>query len=369
MSTETAVQRVFNFSAGPAVLPLSVLEQIRDEMVSLPGLGSSVLEISHRSPEFVEIIESAKRQFCDLYGIGDDYEVLFLQGGAILQNAMVPANLMVDEDQTADYIVSGSWSKKSSQDVPFYGQLNVAWSGADSNFRCLPDDSELELSKNPAYAYYTSNETIQGVQFRQPPAGGGAPLVCDASSDILSRPLDIGAHGIIYGCAQKNCGIAGITIVVIRKDLLDRSGDRLPLYMNYAKHAQADSMANTPPTFAVYVLGLVCRWLKDEIGGLAKMNEINEHKAQLLYDVIDQSDGFYIGHANPGNRSLMNVVFKMADDELNKQFVDQAKVAGMTTLKGHRSVGGIRASIYNAMPTEGVQTLAEFMQDFAQKYG
>ncbi len=369
MSTQTATERILNFSPGPAVLPVSVLEQIRDEVVCLPGVGSSVLEISHRGKAFGEILHDAQHRLRHVLSVPDDYEVLFLQGGAILQNAMVPANLIVDKNQTADYIITGSWGKKSSIEVPLFGNLNVAWSGSDSGFSRLPVVDELMLSAGAAYVHYTSNETIQGVQFASPPVIGSVPLVSDMSSDFLSRPTDVKKFGIIYACAQKNAGIAGLTVVVIRKDLLQRCSDRLPTYLNYAKHAAADSMANTPPTFGVYVSALICRWLQDEIGGLQNMHQLNLQKAQLLYDMIDNHSEFYHGHASKNSRSLMNVVFKLGSDELNKKFVEQAADAGMEALKGHRSVGGIRASIYNAMPIEGVQTLAEFMKDFAMKNG
>ncbi len=369
MSIETTIHRALNFSAGPAILPLSVLEQIRDELLCLPDVGSSILEISHRSGPFGEILEDATSRLRRVYSIPDDYEILLLQGGAVLQNTMVPANLLIEKNQTADYILTGAWGQKSSRDVQYFGKLNVAWDGANEGFVRLPQSDELKFSPHPAYVHYTSNETIHGVQFQTPLSVNQAPLVCDSSSDILSRPLDISRFGLIYACAQKNCGIAGITIVIIRKDLLQRSGDRLPLYLDYAKHAAANSMANTPSTFGVYVLGLVCRWLEETIGGLDQMQSINEQKARMLYQRIDDSAGFYVGHARPADRSRMNVVFTLANRELEPAFLQQAMSAGMISLKGHRSLGGIRASIYNAMPVEGVQTLAEFMQDFAEKNG
>ncbi len=369
MITASAQTRIFNFSSGPAVLPESVLEQIQDEIVCLPGVGSSILEISHRGSAFKPILEDARHRYRSVLKVPDDYEILFLQGGAILQNAMIPANLITSPHGTADYLVTGAWSKKSSQDVRFYGNLNVAWDGGSHNFDRLPQTGEIGLTPNAAYLHYTSNETIHGVQFASPPDSGDAPLVADMSSDILSRPVDVSRHGLIYACAQKNAGVAGLTVVVIRRDLLERSAGRLPTYMDYSKHAEAESMANTPPTFAIYVSGLISRWIEDEIGGLEKMDRINHDKAATLYKLIDSSDGFYCGHARPEVRSMMNVVFRTPSEELDKRFADEANDAGMSTLKGHRSLGGLRASIYNAMPVAGVEALAQFMNEFARKNG
>lgn len=369
MSTDTLTKRCYNFSAGPAVLPESVLEQIQSEITCLPGVGSSVLEISHRSPDFGAILNDAKTRFREVFAVPETHDVLFLQGGACLQNAMIPANLMIDPSQTGDYLVTGAWGKKSSAEVHRFGNLHVAWSGADDNFCRLPTAAEIQWSEQPAYAHFTSNETIHGLQFHAEPDVGDVPLVADMSSDVLCRPVDVSKYGLIYACAQKNSGVSGLTVVVIRKDLLERCSDRLPLYLNYAKHSAADSMANTPPTFAIYVLGLICKWLQEEIGGLEAMHQINREKSDLLYRVIDESNGFYTGHANPADRSIMNVVFTTPDAEHDAKFIELAAEAHMKTLKGHRSLGGIRASIYNAMPLEGVQALASFMKDFAQSHG
>ncbi len=369
MSTQVTTDRVWNFSAGPAVLPEPVLQRIRDELWALPGVGSSVMEISHRSKPFVEIITSARDRLKRLMQIPDDYDVLMVQGGATLLNAMIPANLLTSSDQTGDFVITGAWGKKSSQDFPFFGRLNVVWDGADTQYDRLPDPGELNWTPDAAYAHLTSNETIHGVQFQSLPEDCPAPMVVDHSSDFLSRPIDISKYGIAYACAQKNCGIAGLSFVVIRKDLLERSAGRLPRYMDFAQHAKAGSMLNTPPTFAVYVSGLVFEWLEQTIGGLSEMQRINEQKAALLYDTIDASEGFYVGHAKPECRSLMNVVFTLKSPELEAEFLDDANRQGMTTLGGHRSLGGIRASIYNAMPVEGVQALAQFMQEFAAKRG
>lgn len=367
--TLSNVDRVFNFSAGPATLPLTVLEQIQSELLALPGVGSSILEISHRSPAFTEIIDDATSRVRRLMNIPDDYDILFLQGGGRFQNAMIPMNLLSDMNQVADYVVSGSWGKKSSDEVHHYGKLNLAWDGKDSKYSTLPQADELNLTDGAAYVHFTSNETIQGVQFPTTPAWTNAPLVCDQSSDILSKPRDVSQFGLIYACAQKNIGVAGLTLVIIRKDLMERAGDRLAGYLTYAAHAKAGSRFNTPPTFSIYVLGLVCKWIEEVVGGVEKIHELNLRKSKMLYEIIDQSEGFYQGHATPDCRSIMNVVYKLPSDELDKQFLDQAADNGMITLKGHRSLGGIRASIYNAMPVEGVQTLADFMKDFAQNHG
>ncbi len=368
--SSTTVSRVFNFSAGPATLPLPVLQQIQDEMLSLPGVGASVLEISHRSKDFDAIIEGAYRGVKNVLHVPDSHEILFLQGGAALQNAMIPANLITDSGQTADYIITGAWGKKSSGEAHHYGQMNVAFNGADSGFSRLPSHDELQLTADAAYCHLTSNETIQGVQFSELPDTGTVPIVVDHSSDLFCQPIDVSKYGLLYACAQKNAGIAGVTLVIMDKQLLERSSaDRIPSYLNYAKHADGGSRFNTPPTFAIYVTGLVCKWLQDEIGGLQQMESINRRKAEMLYEIIDNSDGFYQGHAEPDARSIMNVVFKLGTDELNESFLQQAGQANMTTLKGHRSLGGIRASIYNAMPVAGVEALAQFMKDFAQRNG
>ncbi len=369
MSVETTTNRAINFSAGPAVLPVSVLRQIQDDMLALPGIGSSILEISHRSPAFVAILEDAKSRIIDLMDIPETHDVLFLQGGGRLQNAMIPMNFFTDSSQTADYIVTGNWGKNSAAEVHRFGNLNLAYNGADSGFNHLPSRDEINFSDNAAYIHYTSNETIHGLQFNAPPANGDAPLISDSSSDFMCRPEDVSKFGLIYACAQKNAGTAGVTICVIRKDLLERSGD-LPSYLSYQQVAAKDSMLNTPPTFAIYVTGLVCKWLQEEIGGLEKVHALNVEKSKLLYDAIDNSGGFYTGHAaSPDHRSIMNVVFKLPAPELDKQFLNEAGAANLTTLAGHRSIGGVRASIYNAMPREGVEALVTFMQDFSAKNG
>lgn len=361
--------RVYNFSAGPAVLPESVLQQIQDEMMALPGVGSSVLEISHRSKDFEEILEDAVARIKAVMAVPDTHEVLFIQGGGAMQNIMIPANFITDPTGVADYIITGAWGKKSAGEVKHYGKLNVAYDSSSSEYNHLPKQSDLKLTQDAAYVHITTNETIHGIQFHQLPDTGDVPIAADKSSDIMCGPIDVSDYGLIYACAQKNAGIAGATIVIVRKDLLERSGDRLASYLDYKKHADAGSRFNTPSTFPIYVTGLVCKWVQEQ-GGVEKMEAQNKMKSQILYDVIDASDGFYAGHVvDKAERSIMNVVYKLGSDELDAKFVSEAKDAGLTTLKGHRSLGGIRASIYNAMPVEGVETLASFMKDFAASNG
>jgi phosphoserine aminotransferase len=353
--TTTTTNRVFNFSAGPATMPESVLQQIQDEMMSLPGVGSSILEISHRSADFDAILDDARSAVERVMNVPDTHEVLFIQGGGALQNIMIPANFCTPEAKTADYILTGAWGKKSAGEVKYYGDLNIAYDAGDTLFNHLPKQSDLKLTP--------------GIQFPSLPETGDVPIVADKSSDIMCGPLDVSKYGLIYACAQKNAGTSGVTIVIIRKDLLGRSGDRLPSYLDYAKHSKAGSRFNTPPTFSIYATGLVCKWLESK-GGVEKIEVENKHKSQLIYDVVDSSEGFYTGHVvNKAERSIMNVVFKMKSDELDAQFCAEAKDAGLTTLKGHRSLGGIRASIYNAMPVAGAEALAAFMKDFAAKNG
>ena len=362
-------QRVYNFSAGPAVLPLSVLQKAQEELLCLPGVGASVLEISHRSKPFEAIINAAEANIRQLYGIPDNYRVLFLQGGAIMQFAMIPMNILKGSGKSADYIVTGSWSKKAISEAKTQGECKVVWDGKDTSFKRKPAASELKLDKSAAYCYFCSNETIEGIQWPSEPDAGDVPLVCDASSDVFCRPLDIAKYGILFACAQKNAGPAGVTIVIMRDDLVAKSDDNIPSLLNYKKMAEAKSLLNTPPCFSIYMVKLVTDWLLNDIGGLANMETVNKEKAALLYDVIDASGGFYKGHADKEFRSIMNVPFRLPSEELDKKFQDEAKAVGLTTLGGHRSVGGLRASIYNAMPREGVVKLADFMKDFAKKNG
>jgi phosphoserine aminotransferase len=360
-------QRVFNFSAGPAVLPEPVLAEVQRDLMALPGVGASILEISHRSRTFEEIISQAEANLRQLLGVPDNYAVLMLQGGARLQFSMIPMNLMSESRRTCDYIITGSWGKYAAQEAAKFGEMHIAWDGKPTNYDRLPQPGDLRLDPKAAYVYYASNETIQGVQFSTEPSVGDVPLVCDASSDFLSRPVDIRRYGIYYACAQKNAGPAGVTVVVIRRDLLERSRETLPGYLNFAIHAEARSLWNTAPTFPIYVLGLITKWLITDIGGLPKMEAQNQAKAKMLYEAIDRSGGYYAGHAQANCRSMMNVSFRLPSDELTKKFLKGAEARGMTDLSGHRSVGGIRASIYNAMPTAGVEALRDYMNEFREQ--
>ena len=359
-------ERIFNFSAGPAVLPVPVLEQARDEMLSLPGVGMSVMEISHRSKTFDEIIGGAEQGLRGLMGIPENYRVLFLQGGASLQFSMIPMNLLGD-GASADYCITGSWGKKALKEAKKVGAVNVAADLADSRYTRTPEPHELKLDANAAYVHFTSNETIEGVEFKTEPEVGGVPLVCDASSNIMSRPVDVSKYALIYAGAQKNLGPSGLTLVIVRDDLLQRAPAGLHTMLDFRTHAENKSLYNTPNTWGIYILNLVCKWVADQ-GGLDGIHARNEEKAKLIYDAIDATD-FYRGHAAREARSLMNVTWRLPTEELEKQFVKEATAAKLDGLKGHRSVGGIRASIYNAFPVEGCAALAEFMREFARRNG
>jgi phosphoserine aminotransferase len=366
MSSSAATERVFNFSPGPGVLPLAVLQQIQQEMLCLPGAGASIIEISHRSKAFIEILENTKASLRRLLQIPDNYEVIFLQGGARLQFSMIAANLLRGTSGPAQYIVTGSWGKYAVEEAKKEGPVEIIWDGKAEQYHRLPAASEYRINTNSSYVHITSNETIQGVQFQNEPDTGEVPLVCDSSSDFLYRPLPISKYGLIYACAQKNAGPAGVTVVIIRKDLLERSQDSLPGYLNYKSHAKENSLWNTPPTFGIYVVGLVAQWLEKTIGGLSAMHQHNQRKAALLYDIVDRYPDLYQGHARKVDRSLMNVTFRLPSEEKEKAFLKGAVERKLDSLQGHRSVGGIRASIYNAMPMEGVQCLANYMNDFAK---
>jgi len=359
-------ERIFNFSAGPAVLPVPVLEQAREEMLSLPGVGMSVMEISHRSKTFQAIIDGAEGGLRELLGIPEGYHVLFLQGGASLQFSMLPVNFLA-EGAAADYVLTGSWGKKALKEAKKQGATNVAADMADSRYNRVPGDDELRLSPGAAYVHITSNETIEGVEWKHDPDTQGVPLVCDASSDICSRPVDVSRYALIYAGAQKNLGPSGVTVVILRDDLLGRIPDGLHTMLDYRTHVQNKSLYNTPNTWGIYILDLVCRWVKAQ-GGLEGMRRLNEEKARKIYDVIDSTD-FYRGHAAREARSLMNVTFRLPSEELEKKFTAEATAAGLDGLKGHRSVGGIRASIYNAFPPEGVDALVQFMREFERANG
>src|SRR5438067_2841899 len=359
-------ERIFNFSAGPAVIPVPVLEEAQKDMLSLPGVGMSVMEISHRSKTFDEIIQGAEAGLRELLGVPKDYTVLFLQGGASLQFAMVPMNFL-SLDASADYIVTGSWGKKAVKEAQKFGAADTAANMADGGFTRVPNQDELQLNPAAAYVHMTSNETIEGVQFKSEPEIGDVPLVCDSSSDILSRPIAVEKYGLIYAGAQKNMGPSGVTVVIMREDLLPRVREGLATMLDYSTHAKNKSLYNTPNTWGIYILNLVCKWLKDN-GSLSEMQKENEAKAKLIYDAIDATD-FYRGHADPDARSTMNVTFRLPSEDLEKKFASEATAAGMDGLKGHRSVGGIRASIYNAFPREGCEALVEFMKEFEEKNG
>jgi phosphoserine aminotransferase len=359
-------ERIYNFSAGPAVLPVPVLEQARDEMLSLPGVGMSVMEISHRSKPFDEIIGGAEQGMRELMGIPENYRVLFLQGGASLQFSMIPMNLLA-EGAGADYVITGSWGKKALKEAKKVGTINVAADLADSRYTRTPEPHELKLDGGAAYVHVTSNETIEGVEWKDEPETNGVPIVCDASSNIMSRPVDVKKYGLIYAGAQKNLGPSGLTVVIIRDDLLQRAPAGLHTMLDYRTHADNKSLYNTPNTWGIYILNLVCEWVKRK-GGLEAMYRENQAKAKLIYDAIDATD-FYRGHAAKDSRSLMNVTWRMPNEELEKQFVAEATAAKLDGLKGHRSVGGLRASIYNAFPREGCEALVGFMREFERKHG
>jgi phosphoserine aminotransferase len=355
---------IYNFSAGPAVLPREVLQRARDEMLDWHGSGMSVMEMSHRGKQFMSIAEKAEADLRTLMKIPENYKVLFLQGGASSQFAMVPINLLRGKT-AADYIWTGAWGKKAIAEGKRYCNVNVAASSEAEGFNSIPDPSGWQLDKDAAYVHYTPNETIGGVEFHWIPDAGDVPLVADMSSTILSRPIDVSAYGVIYAGAQKNIGPAGLTVVIVRDDLIGQPVDGQPVMFDYATHANNDSMYNTPPTYSWYLAGLVFEWLKDK-GGLEAISLLNHRKARLLYDAIDAS-GFYRNPVDPNCRSWMNVPFTLADPSLDSAFLEEAAKAGLVTLKGHRSVGGMRASIYNAMPEEGVQALVDFMADFEKR--
>ena len=362
----TTVHRVHNFAPGPAVMPLPVLEEIQRDLLALPGVGMSILEISHRSKTFESILERAEADIRALANIPANYRILFLQGGPSLQFAMVPMNLL-SQSSTADYVDTGSFADKAIKEAGKLGTVNVAASTKNDRYSRLPSQSELRLTRGAAYVHMTSNNTIEGTEYTQLPDVADAPLVSDTTSNMFSRPIDVSRHGLIYAGAQKNMGPAGVTVVIVREDLLQRSPKSLPTMLSYAVHAENRSLYNTPPTFAVYALGLVMKWLLAH-GGLDAMAKVNERKASRLYEEIDRT-GFYRGTARKENRSRMNVTFRLASEDLEKLFIREANAEGFDGLEGHRSVGGMRASIYNAFPEDGVDALVAFMRDFERKQG
>ena len=359
--------RVFNFNAGPAILPEEVLKEAQEQLFILPGAGMSILEMSHRSKKFDEIHASAKSGIKSLLDLIDDYEVLFLQGGASLQFSMIPLNLMPPVNK-ADYILHGSWGKKAIKEAKKVGTVNVAGTTEAEKFKRTPKQEELKLDPEAAYVHFTSNETIEGVQWHKEPEVGSIPLICDASSDILYKKIDVNKYALIYAGAQKNIGPSGVVLVIIRKDLVARSQDTLHTMLSYKTHVDNNSLYNTPNTFGIYIIDLVAKLLIKK-GGLDAMYKTNVEKAGLLYKAIDESGGYYVGHAEKEYRSLMNVTWRMPSEELEAKFVSEATKAGFVGLKGHRSVGGLRASIYNAFPVKGVEELVKFMSDFKAKNG
>jgi phosphoserine aminotransferase len=362
----TSVNRIFNFAAGPAMMPLPVLNETRRDLLALPGTGMSVMEMSHRSRAFVDIMHNAMDAMRELAGIPENYRIMFLQGGASLQFSMVPLNLL-SPGSTADYIDTGSWSEKAIKEAKRVGNVHIAATTRQDKYSRIPAFEEIKYTPNAAYVHITSNNTIEGTQWKLLPDVGKVPLVCDASSDIFSRPLNVAEHGLIFAGAQKNLGPSGVTVVIIREDLLKRSHDDLHTMLNYRVQSENDSLYNTPNTFGIYVLGLTMKWLKS-LGGLPGIARMNERKAAKLYSEIDRS-GFYQGTAQKQSRSLMNVTFRLPTEELEKMFAKEAAAAGLDGLQGHRSVGGMRASIYNAFPEEGVDALVHFMQEFEKRKG
>ncbi len=361
-------KRVHNFNPGPAILPLEVLQQAQAEMLDFQGSGMSVLEISHRSKEFEGVIQQAEADLRTLMDIPSNYRVLFLQGGASLQFTMAPMNLR-PAGASADYILTGAWGKKAFQEARKLGATRLAATIEASNFDHLPAQAELDLDPKAAYLHFTSNETIHGVEyFSEPAPPPGVALVCDASSDFISHPIDVSKYALIYAGAQKNAGPAGVVITILRDDLLKRTPAELPVMLDYKTLASDGSLYNTPPCFSIYILGLVLKWLK-EIGGLPEISRRNQAKANLVYKAIDESGGFYRGHARPDSRSVMNVTFRLPLEHLEGQFASEARKRDLIGLKGHRSVGGLRASLYNALPIQAAESLVQLMKEFQQKNG
>ena len=360
----TTIKRAYNFNAGPSALPLEVLEVAQKELLDFQNTGMSVMELSHRSATFEAVHNGAIELLRKIYNIPENYEVLFLQGGASLQFTMIPMNFL-SEGKTASYVQTGAWSEKAFKEAKFFGTPVEAASTKENKYKNIPSQEDIKFNADDAYVHITSNNTIFGTQWKVFPDTGDVPLVADMSSDILSKPVDVSKFGIIYAGAQKNLGPSGVTVVIIRKDLLEKANTNIPTMLKYTTHADNNSLYNTPPTFGIYMLGEVLKWVEAQ-GGLEKVAQNNEEKAALIYDVIDASNGFYYGHAEEGSRSLMNITFRVANEELEKKFLAEAKAAGFVGLNGHRSVGGCRASAYNAVPRETCQALADFMVKFQQ---
>ena len=366
MTTSTTTDRNYNFSAGPAIIPEQVIHQIQNDVWNINESGIGVLEHSHRGPVIDRIFEEANERCRRIGGISDDYEVLFLQGGATLQFAMIAMNFL-PEDATADYLDTGVWANKAIQEARLFGNVNVAFDGSSCNHDHVPGPEEIRLTPGASYLHYCSNNTIMGTRFTKPPETD-APLVCDASSEFFARPMDIDQHAIVYGGAQKNLGPSGVALVVIRKDLLEKSCRTVPSMLDYAKHAKAGSRLNTPAVFGVYCMNLVFKWILSE-GGVEAMSIRNTRKAGHIYDAIDRSSGFYRGFSRPECRSEMNITFRLPNEELDARFIEEAEEHAMSNLTGYRTLGGIRASIYNAFPEKGCEIMASFMNDFARRNG
>ena len=360
-------ERVFNFNPGPATLPLPVIQEVQQELLNFKNTGMSILEVSHRGKEYEEVQNETESLLKELLGAPSDYRVLFMGGGASSQFALVPMNLLTPGTE-ADYIISGIFAEKAYEEATRVGKVNIAASTKGTNFDRVPEASEIKLSANPSYVHITSNNTIYGTQWAKFPELKGVPVVADMSSDILSRSINASQFGLIYAGAQKNLGPSGVTVVILSPEMLAKANPNLPVIFQYGTFVKNNSLYNTPPTFAVYVINLVLKWLKNS-GGVAAMEERNKEKAGYVYNAIDNSGGFYKGHAQKGSRSLMNITFRLPSEELENTFASEAKKAGLVGLKGHRSVGGMRASIYNAMPIEGCKTLAELMKGFQKKNG
>lgn len=357
-------KRAYNFNAGPSALPLEVLQKAQAELIDFKGTGMSVMELSHRSAAFEEVHNEAIARLRKLYEIPENYEVLFLQGGASLQFSMIPMNFL-KEGQKASYIQTGAWSEKAFKEAALFGTPVLAASSKENNYKNIPALSDIQIDKDSAYVHLTSNNTIFGTQWKTFPNTGDIPLIADMSSDILSKKVDVSNFAMIYAGAQKNLGPSGVTVVIIRKDLLESANSNIPTMLKYTTHSKNNSLYNTPPTFGIYMLGEVLKWMEEQ-GGLEVIEQRNEEKAKYIYDAIDNSNGFYFGHATKESRSLMNITFRVADEELEKKFLAEAKEAGFVGLNGHRSVGGCRASAYNAVPVETCLTLSEFMVKFQE---
>ncbi|GIM47945.1 phosphoserine aminotransferase [Collibacillus ludicampi] len=361
------LKRAKNFNAGPSALPLEVLQQAQQEIVDFKGTGMSIMEMSHRSKTYEDVHNEAQELLRELMGIPENYHILFLQGGASLQFSMIPMNFL-QRGQAAGYVLTGSWSEKALKEAQLLGETFIAASTKEGNYRRIPSLDELQYDQNAAYLHITTNNTIFGTEWSEYPDTGNVPLIADMSSDILSRPIDVSKFALIYAGAQKNLGPSGVTLVIIRDDLVERGTQDIPTMLKYSTHAKNNSLYNTPPTFGIYMLGLVAKWVKQQ-GGVEAIYKRNLAKAQLIYDVIDASNGFYLGHAEKNSRSLMNITFRLKTEELEKKFLEESKQQGFVGLNGHRSVGGCRASTYNPVPVESCIALKEFMEEFQKKNG